>query len=503
MKKSRTRNAFLSVVTSLASEGVSLVCGLILPSLILHSFGSAYNAITQSISQFISYISLMKAGIGGATAVALYKPLAENDNVEISEVLASTQKFMRKISLIFVLFIVALSIIYPTFLVKDFDWWFTASLIFIISLSTFAQYYFGFTYQILLSADQKDYITTLLEIFTTILNTLVAVVLIKNDCSLHMVKLGSSLVNVIPPIFLYLYCRKKYNIIDVEPKEDKIPQKWDAAAHEVASFVNNNTDIVVLTMFSVLTDVSIYTVYHYIIANIKKIVTKFTVGFGSAFGDMYARNEIDLMHKNLSIFELIIYSFTSIIYSTTLVMMIPFVSIYTKGVTDANYIQPLFSLLLIIGGVFNCFRVPYRVITIAAGHYRQTRNGALLEAVINIVVSTLTVIKFGLIGVAIGSLCAMAFRTLQYVIYLSNNIMYRDVKYFIQHAVICFSIIAVVYFTSTLYMPANIDSWMMWVVYATITTLLSIALTFITDYIFYKEDMFLFIGKIKRNFFKR
>jgi len=262
--------------------------------------------------------------------------------VEISEVLASTQKFMRKISLIFVLFIVALSIIYPTFLVKDFDWWFTASLIFIISLSTFAQYYFGFTYQILLSADQKDYITTLLEIFTTILNTLVAVVLIKNDCSLHMVKLGSSLVNVIPPIFLYLYCRKKYNIIDVEPKEDKIPQKWDAAAHEVASFVNNNTDIVVLTMFSVLTDVSIYTVYHYIIANIKKIVTKFTVGFGSAFGDMYARNEIDLMHKNLSIFELIIYSFTSIIYSTTLVMMIPFVSIYTKGVTDANYIQPLF-----------------------------------------------------------------------------------------------------------------------------------------------------------------
>jgi len=258
-----------------------------------------------------------------------------------------------------------------------------------------------------------------------------------------------------------------------------------------------------LTMFSVLTDVSIYTVYHYIIANIKKIVTKFTVGFGSAFGDMYARNEIDLMHKNLSIFELIIYSFTSIIYSTTLVMMIPFVSIYTKGVTDANYIQPLFSLLLIIGGVFNCFRVPYRVITIAAGHYRQTRNGALLEAVINIVVSTLTVIKFGLIGVAIGSLCAMAFRTLQYVIYLSNNIMYRDVKYFIQHAVICFSIIAVVYFTSTLYMPANIDSWMMWVVYATITTLLSIALTFITDYIFYKEDMFLFIGKIKRNFFKR
>ena len=121
MKRSRTKNAFLSIVTSLIGEGVALVCGLVLPRLILSNFGSAYNAITQSITQFISYISLMKAGIGGATAVALYKPLAENNTEEISEILASTQKFMRKISMIFVLFILGLSIVYPLLIVKDFD----------------------------------------------------------------------------------------------------------------------------------------------------------------------------------------------------------------------------------------------------------------------------------------------------------------------------------------------------------------------------------------------
>ena len=84
----------MSVTTSLISEAVSLVCGLILPEMILSSFGSAYNGMTQSISQFISYISLMKAGIGGATAVALYKPLAENDTQEISEILVSTLEDM-------------------------------------------------------------------------------------------------------------------------------------------------------------------------------------------------------------------------------------------------------------------------------------------------------------------------------------------------------------------------------------------------------------------------
>lgn len=493
----------LTVATSLASEGVALACGLVLPKMILSNFGSAYNAITQSISQFISYISLMKAGIGGATGAMLYKPVAEGNTQEISEILASMEKFMRKISLIFVLFVLGLAIIYPTFIVKEFDWWWTASLTVIISLSTFAQYYFGFTYQTLISVDQKDYLINILDIFTTILNTIVAVILIKNNCSIHVVKLGSSLVNVITPVFLYVYCHKKYHLVKVKNVTDKIPQKWDAAAHEVASFANNNTDIVILTLFGNLLEVSVYTVYHYVIANLKKIVTRFTVGFSAAFGDMYAKNEIDLMHENLGIFELIIYSFTSILYSVTLSMMIPFVMIYTKGVTDVNYNRPLFSFLLILGGVFNCFRVPYRAITIVAGHYKQTRNGALMEAAINIIVSIIGVIQFGLIGVALGTLCAMVFRTLQYVVYLSKNIMYRDVKYFIRHALLCFAIMAVVYFVSQLYMPASMDGWMTWVIYATITTLIAIVLTLGTDYLFYKHDMVNLFSKVLRNLKKK
>lgn len=496
MAKNRTRSVALTIGTSLLSEGVALVCGLIVPKMILTSFGSEYNGITQSISQFISYISLMKAGIGGATAVALYKPLAENNTREISEVLYSTEKFMRKISMIFLLFIIGLSIIYPTFIVKDYGWLFTASLIFIISIATFGQYYFGFTYQILLGADQKDYINGLLEILTTILNTIVAVILINQHRSLHVVKLGSSLANLVTPIFLYVYCHKKYHLMKVKPKEDKIPQKWDAAAHEVASFINNNTDIVILTLFSDMKEISVYTVYHYVISNLKKIVTKFTVGFGAAFGDMYAKKQIENMHKNLGIFELLIYSFTSVLYSVALVMMTPFVLLYTDGVNDVNYVRPVFALILILGGMFNCFRVPYRAITIAAGHYKQTRNGAILEAVINITVSVVCVILFGLIGVAIGTLFAMAFRTFQYVLYLADNIMYRKVSYFFKHAFICFAIVASVYIISRLYMPVFFHGWMQWVIYAVINTLLAIALTLGTDYLFYKEDLTNFIAKI-------
>ena len=504
MKRSRTKRAFLNVATSIASEFISLVCGLVLPRLILSNYGSAYNGITQSISQFISYISLMKAGIGGATAVALYKPLAEKDNEKISEVLAATEDFMRKIALLFAGFVAVFACVYPLLVSKEFGWLFTATLVLIISISTFGQYYFGFTYQMLLSADQKDYITTCLNIVTTIVNTILSVVLIRNDFSIHIVKLGSSIAHLITPLSLYFYVRKKYRLVKgIKPNKDVIPQRWDATAHEVASFINNNTDVVLLTFFTNMKEISVYTVYHYVIANLKKIVTQVTVGFGAAFGDMYARNEIDLMHQNLGIFELIIYSFTSVLYSVCLVMILPFVSIYTRNVTDIEYIRPLFALVTVLASIFNCFRLPYRVIVINVGHYRQTKNGAIMEAVLNIAVSIVGCYFFGLIGVALGTLVAMVFRTLQYAIYLSQNIMYRDIRYFIRHVLLTFSIIAAVYLIGRLYLPASIGNWLQWVFYAGITTVIAVLLTVSTDYLFYKEDLMNLIFKLKRNFLKK
>ncbi len=496
MKKGRTKNIILSIAAGFGYELVSLVCGLVSQRLILSSYGSAYNGITQSITQFISYIELMKAGIGGVTVAALYKPLAVKNWQEVSEVLASGQKFMKRIAMIFVLFVLGVAIIYPTFIVKDFGWWFTASLIFIISISTFVQYYLGFTYQLLIEADQKGYIMINMQIITTILNTIVSIVLINSGCSIQIVKLGSALVHIIGPIFFYVYVHKMYPIDDhVKVTGDKIPQRWDAAAHEVAAFINSSTDITIVTIFAGVLEVSVYTTYYYVIHNIKKIVTKFSGGFANAFGDMYAKGEIEHMRKSLGVFELIIYSMISVLYPVALALIVPFVMLYTKGVTDVNYSRPLFALALTLSSIFNCFRIPYRTTVIAIGHYKQTRNGAILEAVINITVSVLCTMKFGVIGVAIGSLCAMATRSYEFASYLSKEVIDRPMRQYYSHVAITLCILFGVYFLSQLYI-VNVDSWFMWFVYAVITTLITIALTVATDLIFYREDTMYLLHRV-------
>ena len=503
MKKGRTKNIVLSIGAGFMYEIVSLVCGLVSQRLILSSFGSAYNGVTQSISQFISYIELMKAGIGGVAMAALYKHLSQHDDREMNEVLSSMQKFMRRIAFIFVAFVIGVAIIYPTFIVRDFDWWFTASLVLIISLSTFVQYYMGFTYQVLIEADQKGYMIIVMQIVTTILNTIVSIILINGGCSIHVVKLGSSLVHIVPPLFFYWYVHKNYKIDkSIEASSDKIPQRWDAAAHEVAAFINSNTDVTVVTIFAGVKEVSVYSIYYYVISNMKKIVTKFSGGFASAFGNMYAKGEIEAMKKNLSLFELIIYSLVSVLYPVALAMVVPFVMLYTKGVTDADYSRPLFALMLTLASIFNCFRIPYRTIVIAIGHYKQTRNGAIKEAIINVVVSVLCTMRFGLVGVAIGSFCAMATRSYEFASYLSKNVLNRDIKYYFKHVFISLFILLAVNLTARLYAD-NITGWFSWILYAAVTTLLSSSLTLAGDLVFYREDTMRLLGKVRSILFKR
>ncbi|MBO4919817.1 MAG: polysaccharide biosynthesis C-terminal domain-containing protein [Erysipelotrichaceae bacterium] len=277
-------------------------------------------------------------------------------------------------------------------------------------------------------------------------------------------------------------------------RAQKIPQRWDAFTHEVASFVNDNTDTMILTVFSSLTEVSVYSIYHYVIINLKKIISSFVSSFGSAFGDMYAKEEKELMKKNLRIYETITFSFVSVIYSTTLALIVPFVLLYTKGVHDANYDRELFAVLLTLGGAFNCIRYPYKSIINCTGHFRLTRNIAISEAVMNVLISFAVVSRYGLIGVAVGTVCTMVFGTFMYSTFVSEHIVIRDRKESYFHITLTVVIMASVYLFSKLYI-GNIHSYLMWVVYACVTVAISGALTLLADLVFYREQLKVLIDR--------
>ena len=71
----RGRQAMKNVTANLLLQLVTAASGLILPRFYLLAYGSAMNGMVSSVGQFMSYLMLVEAGVGSATAVALYLSL--------------------------------------------------------------------------------------------------------------------------------------------------------------------------------------------------------------------------------------------------------------------------------------------------------------------------------------------------------------------------------------------------------------------------------------------
>lgn len=485
-------------LSALVKEFVSIVCGFILPQLILRKYGSTVNGLIASITQFLSFITLLEMGIGPVIQSNLYEPLARKDKEEISKIFVSARKFFNKLSFIFVCYIVILFFVYPIIINEDFDFLFTASLVVIISISTLSQYLFGIAYQLLLNADQRAYIPLSLQAITICLNTLVCILLIKLNFSIHLVKLVSSLIYVIRPLAMMSYVNKRYDIdYYIQYEGEPIRQKWNGLAQHLSGVVVSNTDVTVLSFLSSIKDVSIYSVYFNVVFGVSTIVLTVATGLEAFWGNMLANNEVDSLNKSFNLVEIFIHCMVTWLFIITSILIVPFVRVYTNGLTDANYIVPGFAMTLVFAYGVQCLRIPYFRVIKAAGQYKETQMASVIQMIINIGLSVAFVYKLGLLGVAIGTLVAMLFHTFYCAWYIKNHIIYREFRFFAKHFIIDITT-GVISILLTMDITMSTISYLSWVVLAVkVTIICSVIVIGINAFIYYKSIACFF--KDKRN----
>ena len=409
----------------------------------------------------------------------------------------ATNLHLRKITIILGICIVGFACVYPFFVLDEFDWFFTFTLFLVIGFSTFAETMFGISGLILLQADQKLYVYSIISIISILLNTALSALLINLGCGMHIVKMGSAVAFCIKPLIINIYLHKHYRIDkSVIPDYSAIKQRWDAFFHQLANFVMSNTDIIVLTAFVPMKEVSVYSVYNLISNGIRRLVMNFTNGMEAGFGNMIASNENENVKKNFEVVQTMIFFIASIVYIASALLILEFVGVYTKGINDSNYIRPLFAYIMIASQFFLCIRQPYQLIVQAAGHYRQTRNGAILEPVINIIISVVAVWKFGLVGVVCGTLVATVFRTIQYAIYVSKNLVPGCHYSLLKNLVISFVDTAIVIVIYRLIPLPYATTYVAWIIHAIIAMIITGMCTFGLMAIFQRYQFRLMLKKI-------
>ena len=278
-----------------------------------------------------------------------------------------------------------------------------------------------------------------------------------------------------------------------------LTQKWSSLGQHIAYFLHSNTDIAVLTVLTDLKTVAVYSVYNMIVSHMQSLTISFCSGMESVFGDMLARNEHRQLHDTFRTYETILSVVTLILFSAAAVLLIPFIRIYTAGITDTDYMQPLFGLLMVLTAISYCLRMPYHALVMAAGHFQQTSAAAYGEAVLNIGFSLLLVSRYRLVGVAAATLAATWFRFLYYVIYLSRHIFCRKVTEFLKR----FTVNAAVFACNCLagsfvVLQFDITNYLLWAVCGVILVALMGVITLGINLIFFRSDCSRFLRKMQK-----
>lgn len=497
----RSKKAMLNLISQWALQATAAVCGFVVPKVMLEAFGSEVNGMVSSIAHFLGIISLMESGFGSVAKTAFYKPLAQKDRVAMSGVYNATESFFRKVAFIFLAYCIILSIVYPFIQSGDgeggFGYIFTMTLVLIIGINSFIQYYFGMSYTIALNADQLGYIGAFSQIVTVIFNAILIVIMVNLGAGVHLVKLVSAFVYIIRPIAVNIYGRYRYKVDRRVPKDEKsVEQKWDNLGQSIALYVHQKTSYIFITLFLTLSEVSVFSVYSLITTSLSSVITSISTGFVAGLGNMYAKNETENFKRVFSLYEFVNTFVATLFYAIALVTMMPFIGVYTANITDADYNRPLFGAILIIAELIYCIRLPYHYMIVNAGHFKQMKKGAFIEAGTNIVLSLCLLPFFGIVGLAIAMAVAMAIRTTEIIIYCCRNITKLSVSTVIKRLAVnglsaCLSVVV------CLFIPFEATGFLTWFVLVGIVG----AITFVTmgtvNLIVYKEDFKFMLQKFK------
>lgn len=485
----RTEKFALNATSSMISQVVVLVAGLITPRLMISTYGSEINGLVSSLNQFISYLALVEAGIGGAAIYSLYKPIAEKDYSRISSIVVAAKKSYTQAGYLFSSGLFALAVIYGVFASRgELDFLTVFILALLLGSNGCIDMFLVSGYRVLLTADQRNYVIQIAGIVNTIIRTGLIVVLALNDVNVILLFSIIAVSPIIKAFLILSYSKKQYKYLNKKAKPDKtaLNKRYDVIYQQILGMIQVGAPTILATIILNLVVVSIYSVYNMVIAGINGILGIFISGLPAGFGDMIAKNEGESLKKAVSEFEVIYYWILSVIYGLTIVLIMPFISLYTRGISDVNYYYPLLGAVIAMNGLLYNIKTPQSMLIISAGMYKETRWRVTLQALIILVAGTLLGIKYGIVGILLGSCLSNIYRTIDLLFFVPHRITHLSARVSIKRIFIVFINIIIISLPAFFYMPV-MDNYLQWMGTASVFAVYAIVVTTMTSYVFDKK----------------
>lgn len=403
------KNAWISLVFHF----VYIVIQFYSRNIFLDNLGDEFIGIVGTLKSILQFLNLSELGIGAAVGFSLYKPIYEKNEEKINEIIGYLGFLYKRIGL-FVLSAGIFLIIFFPYIFDDTNISLSIIIFLFFSLLTSNLLSYFFAYHVfLMEADQKGYMNITINQSVFVLRlALQCLVLIYFES----VVLWIFLELATPFIYIFILrkkIKKTYPWLNFKFKTTKEVRQRNVellkkikqlSLHKIGGFVSNGTDNIVIFAFINPATVAFVGNYQLIMNNIHTLVSQFFNGTNASVGNLVAENDIKSMMKVF--WEMMALRFF-LAGCAALLLFIGFDELITIWIGERYLMSQ--NVLIALISIFFILQVrnPVDVYIQAYGLYADVW-APIAQSIINLVFSILFVIKFGVIGIFIGTLISQA-----------------------------------------------------------------------------------------------
>lgn len=477
MSDSRVKNTLLSTTLNITEQVIAMVFGLIVPRLVIKTFGSEVNGLTAFISQMLQVFGLLQAGMIGASIFALYEPIAKKDYDKMNVIVDASSRFYRKVAGLF-FSLVLMSIPYVVYKETNtgFARWEIIVTTIIMGINATLTFLFNSRYDIIISSYQKRYLLSIATIVNKCVyyGLTVCVIVLKK----HFVLMyASSLVaNICTILILRHYYRQltKEWLKPIDGKNTyKIQNRNYLLCNQVVYQIINSLPLLLIANFYDLKVASVYSINFTLVNILKMVITAFMRSVTEPFGNYRVTHSKDDVVKMYRVIQTGI-SLVVIIFSACFVCLsTSFISIYTNNISEVNYVIPVMAFTLLTEFFFSSHKLIADLLIDIHGLYKKIYIPIFISGFISAIAMVLTA-KF--VDYKYIPLCSALFYLLLYVIFLPIVKKELDISLFFRnYLTIIVSVITIgfIYFTYTRIAP-DISNLLFWFLHAIVLFISSV-----------------------------
>lgn len=433
----------------------STVLGFVLRTVFIRKLDETLLGINGLYTGVLTMLSLAELGIGTALNFSLYAPVARKDYEKIKSYMLFYKKAYRAIAGVVAVIGLALVPFLKYFIKNPGDYGMGELTVYylIFLFNTVSTYFVSYKYS-LVNAEQKNYIQTNVLTLTKLVTVILQLMVLLLTANFLLYLLTAAAVELVQKIYVNAYLNRLYPYLkekDVKPLEKEeirdITDKTKAlVCHKVGDVARLQTDSLIISSFIQVALVGIVDNYTMVINSISGFVNIIFNSVISSFGNLIATESREKQYEIFQVYRFVanwIYGLSAIGFY---LLLSPLVTLWLgeKWLLSSTVVA-----LILTDYYFKGDRIVLSNFKTAAGVFEQDKFLALIQGIVNLVISIALVQKMGLAGIYIGTIVSglIANITKPFIIY--KACFDKGVKeYFIEtgkHLVILGIVLAVVY----------------------------------------------------------